>query len=104
MLVRVAQLYVQGKPVPRHRAITTQPNHVGRLSLFEQHDKDFRRSVVFAALHGTSGENVLPRLHDAVLRWIGGDCMTISGFEQDPVTHECRAQSWYIELMGAEAE
>jgi hypothetical protein len=100
MLVRSAQLFENGKPLPRHRSITAQPVHIGKLCLFDEHDKHFRRPIVYARLvRVSSGIDVLPRLYDAVVRWIGNGCMTISGFEQDSVTHECMAQSWYLQLV-----
>jgi hypothetical protein len=104
MYVRVAQLFENGKPLPRHRSITAQPVHIGRLRLFEQHDTEYRRSMVYAVLaEGSTGAHILPRLHDAVVRWIGDGAMTISGFEHDQVTQECRAQSWYVQLVVDEA-
>lgn len=103
MFVRVAQLFEDGRPLPRHRSITSQPVHIGQLSLSEQHDRHFRRSMVYASLTSAGGgDQVLPRLHDAVVRWIGDGAMTISGFEQDNTTSECQAQSWYIQLIGPE--
>jgi hypothetical protein len=100
MLVRSAQLFENGKPLPRHRSITAQPVHIGKLCLFDEQDREFRRPVVYARLaHVPSGEDVLPRLYDAVVRWIGDGCMTISGFERDGMTRECMAQSWYIQLV-----
>lgn len=100
MLVRSAQLFENGKPLPRHRSITAQPVHIGELRLFDEHDLEFRRPIVYARLvHVSSGADVLPRLYDAVVRWIGDGCMTISGFERDALTHECTAQSWYIQLF-----
>lgn len=47
----------------------------------------------------STGVEVLPRLHDAVVRWIGDGCMTISGFELDEATRECNVQSWYVQLV-----
>jgi len=100
MFVRVAQLFECGRPLPRHRSITSQPVHVGKFSLYEQHDQAFRRTVVYATLsEAATGSHVLPRLHDAVVRWAGDGCMTVSGFEQDGLTQECRAQSWYVQLI-----
>jgi hypothetical protein len=101
MLVKVAQLFEEcGRPLPRHRSITLQPVHVGHLSLSEQYDKEFRRSVVFAILRGgPAGADVLPRLFDAVVRWIGDGHMTISGFQIDEATKKCTVQSWYVEAL-----
>ena len=100
MFVRVAQLFEDGRPLPRHRSITAQPVHTGYLTLTEQHDKDFRRSMTYAVLRDVAlGGDVLPRLRDAVVRWIGDGCMTISGFELDDTTRECTVQSWYVQLV-----
>lgn len=100
MYARVAQLFEEGKPLPRHRSITAQPVHVGHLSLTEQHDHEFRRSMTYAILRrGSTGDDLLPRLRDAVVRWIGDSCMTISGFELDEVTRDCSVQSWYVQLV-----
>jgi len=100
MLVRIAQLFEDGRPLPRHRAITAQPVHVGNLSLTEDYDQEFRRRMSYANLRQMlTGAEVLPRLHDAVVRWIGDKCMTISGFELDPHTRECSVQSWYVQLI-----
>jgi hypothetical protein len=100
MLVRVAPLFEDGKPFPRHRAVTAQPAHTGKLSLAEQYDADFRRTILFARLcERSTGVDVLPRLYDAVVRWIGEGCMTINGFEREPATQECMAQSWYVQIV-----
>jgi hypothetical protein len=100
MFARVAQLFDDGRPLPRHRSITAQPVHLGDLTLTEQYDLEFRRSMTFAILRqSSSGADILPKLHDAVVRWIGEECMTISGFELDEATRQCRAQSWYVQLV-----
>jgi hypothetical protein len=99
MFVRVAQLFESSRPMPRHRSITAQPVHIGYLSLTEHYDREFRRNVTCALLRRVStGVDVLPRLHDAVVRWIGDNAMTISGFEIDESTRDCSLQSWYIQL------
>jgi hypothetical protein len=68
--------------------------------MIEQHDSEFRRSVTYAILRqGATGGDVLPRLRDAVVRWIGDGCMTISGFELDEATRNCSVQSWYVQLV-----
>jgi hypothetical protein len=100
MFVRIAQLFEDGRPLPRHRSITAQPVRIGKLSFFEQHDVDFRRSMVYATLcEPATGRHVVPRLYDAVVRWISDGCMTVSGFERDEATKECKAQSWYIQVI-----
>lgn len=98
MLVKVARLFEDGVPLPRHRAVTTRPEHLGRLSLVEGHDRDLRRSVRTAYLRAVeAGDDVLPALRDAVVLWIGGNHMTITGFEQDELTRRVVGQSWYVE-------
>jgi hypothetical protein len=55
---------------------------------------------VFAWLcAAVAGEDPLPRLHDAVVQFISDRRMTIGGFEQDSVTGQCRAWSWYGQLV-----
>lgn len=101
MLVRVARLFeADGVPMPRHRAVTAQPEHLGKLSLSEGHDRELRRSVRTAYLRSVeSGLDVLPALRDAVVLWIGDNHMTITGFEQDEVTRRVVGQSWYVEYV-----
>lgn len=103
MLVRVAQLYEDGgRPLPRHRAVTSQPSHQGMLTLTEEHDRELRRSVRSARLCAEhDGADVLPLLRDAVVVWIGNGRMTLTGFETDGLTRRCVAQSWYIELVNS---
>ena len=104
MLVKVALLYEEGgRPLPRHRAVTARPAHLGKLSLSEEHDRDMRRMVRSARLcEPSTGAYVLPPLLDAVVLWISGECMTITGVEQDDVTRKRTAQSWYVELAKGE--
>ena len=105
IFVRVAQLFEDGRPLPRHRSITAQPVHMGYLTLTEQHDRDFRRSMTYAVLRDMKvGADVLPRLRDAVVRWIGDGCMTISGFELDNTTKECTVQSGYVQVVNDDAD
>lgn len=101
MLVRVGKLFEQGgRPLPRHREVTQQPTHLGKLSYTDQHEMEFRRSVYTAYLRSTdTGNDVLPPLRDAVVRFIADGHMTISGVEVDADTR-CRvAQSWYVEIL-----
>lgn len=105
MFVRVAQLFEDGRPLPRHRSITARPVHTGYLTLTDQHDRDFRRGMTYAVLRdAVAGGDVLPRLRDAVVRWIGDGCMTISGFEFDDTSRECTVQSWYVQLVNDDAD
>lgn len=100
MIVRVARLFEPGGlPLPRHRAVTARPEHLGTLSLCEAHDRELRRSVRTAYLRSQdTGNDLLPPLRDAVVLWIGQREMTITGFEQDAVTRRVVGQSWYIEF------
>jgi hypothetical protein len=105
MYVRVAQLFEEGRPLPRHRSITAQPVHIGHLTLTEQHDQAFRRSMSLAILRNTgAGDDVLPRLRDAVVRWIGDGSMTISGFEFNEVSRQCSVQSWYVQVIARDVD
>lgn len=101
MKARVAQLYeCGGRPLARHRAVTLQPDHVGDFTLSEEHDRELRRSVRSAWLRDpATGAEVLPRLRDAVVLWVGGDAMTVTGLETDALTRKSVAQSWYVELV-----
>lgn len=97
--MRVARLFeADGVPMPRHRAVTAQPEHLGKLTLSEGHDRELRRSVRTAYLRSAeSGQDVLPALRDAVVLWIGENNMTITGFEQDELTRRVVGQSWYVQ-------
>lgn len=101
MLVRIAQLYEDGgRPLPRHRAVTRQPEHEGFLTLTEEHDRDLRRSVRSARLRSpTGGPDILPPLRDAVVIWISDNRMTLTGFETDELTRRSVAQSWFVEIV-----
>jgi hypothetical protein len=100
----VAQLYEDGgRPLARHRAVTQQPHHAGEFTLTEEHDRELRRSVRSAYLRDpTTGAEVLPRLRDAVVLWVGEGAWTVAGFETDPLTRKAVAQSWYV-VMGHQA-
>jgi hypothetical protein len=106
MFVKVAQMFEDGgRPISRSRAVTRQPVHVGKLSMSDQHDKEFRRSVCTAYLRNASdGKDVLPPLRDAVVRWVGDGTLTISGMETDPCSGKCFAQSWLAQLLFDEAD
>lgn len=101
MLVKVAQMFEEGgRPLPRNRAVTQQPVHVGKLSMSDQHDTQFRRSVCTAYLRNVGdGRDMLPPLRDAVVRWLGDGTVTISGIETDPFSGKCVAQSWLAQLI-----
>ena len=100
MLVKVAQMFESGRPLPKHRSVTQQPVHVGMLIMTDQHDNEFRRAVFTAYLRNVhDGHDALPPLRDAVVRWIGDYCITISGFETIEPEHKCVAQSWYAQIV-----
>jgi hypothetical protein len=87
----------QGRPVPRHRAISLQPTHVGNLALNEEYIKEWRRTVRIAKLQPINAQEVgLPALYDAVVLWIGSGEMTISGVEIDELSGKRTAQSWRV--------
>lgn len=101
MLVKVAQMFEDGgRPLPRNRAVTQLPVHVGKLSMCDQYDSQFRRSVCSAYLRTVDeGADVLPPLRDAVVRWLGDGTVTISGVETDALSGKCIAQSWLAQLI-----
>jgi hypothetical protein len=101
MLVKVAQMFEDGgRPLARNRAVTQRPVHVGKLSMCDQHDSQFRRSVCTAYLRRTDdGKDVLPPLRDAVVRWMGDGTVTISGIETDALSGKCVAQSWLAQII-----
>ncbi|MET0856969.1 MAG: hypothetical protein ABWY27_09490 [Telluria sp.] len=101
MLVKVAQMFEDGgRPLARNRAVTQMPVHVGTLSMCDQHDTQFRRSVATAYLRRSDdGKDVLPPLRDAVVRWMGDGTVTISGIETDALSGKCVAQSWLAQII-----
>ena len=68
MLVKVAQMFEDGGlPLPRNRAVTHLPVHVGKLSMCDQHDKQFRRCACTAYSRTTeSRTDVIPTPRPAV--------------------------------------
>jgi hypothetical protein len=103
MWVKVTQLMEDGgRPMARHRAVTQRPLVVGQLSLIDRHDKELRRSVVCASLLSNLGQDMLPPLRDAVVRFIRDGAMTISGMETDDMTRKITAQSWYVEVFASD--
>lgn len=65
----------------------------------EEHDRELRRSVRSAYLRDqATGAEVLPRLRDAVVLWVGDDAWSVMGFETDPLTRKSVAMSWYVVL------
>lgn len=98
MFVKVAQLYDGGRPLPKHRSIRMQPTLIGQLRLTEEYSREFRRNLVCAILHTASGADLIPRLHDAVVRYIADGCMTITGVERNELTQCCQGQSWFVQV------
>lgn len=84
-------------PLPRHRAVTLQPEHQGALFLQEAYDPELRRNVRRAHLRA-AGVDAVPALRDAVVTWIGDKSLTVIGIETDPLTRKCVAQAWYSEF------
>jgi hypothetical protein len=101
MLVKIAQMFEDsGRPLARNRAVTQLPVYVGKLSMCDQHDRLFRRSVCTAYLRSLKdGSDVIPPLRDAVVRWIDDLTITISGLEQDSTSNKCTQQAWLAQLI-----
>jgi hypothetical protein len=84
--------------MPKRRAVTTQLEHTGMLSLSEGHDRELRRTLRSAYLRcQNTGDDILPALSNAVVLWIGDRQMTITRFEQDAITCRVVERSWYVE-------
>lgn len=75
------------------------PSHKGVLSLFEEHDRDLRRTVRTARLDSVEGTETLLSLYDAEVLFYKDGVMTITGIERDPLSRKATAQSWYVELV-----
>lgn len=101
-IFRAALLYEDGgRALPRHRAVTLQPEHQGALFLQEAYDPDLRRNVRRAHLRAAGADAVAP-LRDAVVTWIGDKGLTVIGIEADPLTRKGVSQAWYAEIGAAE--
>lgn len=102
MLVVAAKLYSdQGVPLPRHREITLRYTGVGKLSLREQFESDFRRHMVVATLSpiGNGVDFILPPLYDAAIVWVGDGRLRVRGFEINPMTKAHVAMAWGAEIV-----
>lgn len=102
MLVIAAKLYSdQGVPLPRHREITLRYTGVGKLSLREQFESDFRRHMVVARLSPIGGgrDFILPPLYDAAIVWVGDGRLRVRGFEINPMTKAHVAMAWGAEIV-----
>ena len=68
----------------------------------EEYDRELSRSVRGAYLRDAlTGSEVLPRLRDAVILWVGDAARTVTGFETDALTRKAVAQSWYVMIVPA---
>lgn len=83
----------------RHRAVTLPPSHQGVFSLYEEHDRDLRRTVRIARLDSITGTETLLSLYDADVLVCKDGIMTVTGLERDPLTRKATAQSWYVEIV-----
>ena len=100
MLVILAEMFEEGgRPLPRHRAVSLAPSHEGILSLYEEFDRDLRRTVRKARVDSVAGTETLLTLYDAVVLFYQDGVMTITGMERDPLTRKATAQSWYVEIV-----
>ena len=101
MLVIAAKLYSdQGVPLPRHREITLTYSAIGRFSMREEYEKDFRRTVRVAMLTAIGGGSmVLPQLYDAAIVWVGDGELRVRGFEINPMTKAHVAMAWGAEIL-----
>lgn len=100
MLVILAKMFEDGgRPLARHRAVTLPPSHQGVFSLYEEHDRDLRRTVKIARLESVPGTEILLSLYDAEVLVCKDGIMTITGLERDPVTRKATAQSWLVEII-----
>jgi hypothetical protein len=100
MLVILAKMFEDGgRPLARHRAVTLPPSHQGVFSLYEEHDRDLRRTVRIARLDSITGTETLLALYDADVLVCKDGVMTVTGLERDPLTRKATAQSWYVEIV-----
>lgn len=88
-----------GRPLARHRAVSLPPSHQGVFSLYEEHDRDLRRTVKIARLDSVQGTEILMSLYDAEVLMCKDGIMTVTGLERDPVTRKATAQSWLVEMV-----
>jgi hypothetical protein len=103
MRVRAARLYEDGgHPVPNWRTSCTSQVD-GILDLGEEYNGRLQRHHLQARLMPfDAGTDPLPLLEDAVVRFIRGQIMTITGFDRDEQTGQEHKQAWYVEVMQAE--
>lgn len=103
MIVRIALLHEDGgRPLPRHRVISLQPDILGDLSITEAYIHALRRTVRSAMLHDSErvGHTLVPSLMDARVVWCKEDRMIIKGIEADELTRKQTAQAWLVDVIG----
>jgi hypothetical protein len=89
-----------GQPLTRRRAVTSQPQHQGLLSLSEDHDIELRRSVRSARLCSElDGSHVVSVVHDVVVLWIRGAHMNLTNWSVTtlpivPLRRPGKSRSW----------
>lgn len=85
--------FEDGCPLPRRRSVTAQPVHVGYLTLTDQYDNQFRRTIIYPMLRSASTDSeVLPRLRNVVVRGLSDGSITVGGFEIDEATRICKGK------------
>jgi len=96
MKVEIKLLNDKGRPVPP-AALRSQKRFTGELALAEVRSTEFGRILVAANLLSTDKEEVLPRLHDAVVLRVDGERMRIRGVETlNGVQH---GQTWDVKVL-----
>ena len=95
MKVEVKLLNDKGRPVPG-AALRTQKRYTGELSLAEVRSAEFGRILVAASLLSPDKEDLLPRLHDAVVLRVEGERMRIRGVET--LSGAQHGQTWDVKV------
>lgn len=91
-----------GRPIARHRFAFPQPQHEGRFSYKESHDRELKRTVKTARLLDPTGNDVLPPLYEAGFLWCESGEARVSGLEVDEVTRRRTAQCWHVSFAGGD--
>lgn len=90
----------EGRRLQRFRLCMIDKRFVGRLTIHEIYDRDLRRTLRIARLRDSAdGADLLDPLRDAVVLWIGGDYLTVTGFTLAAYSHKSAGQSWYVEYL-----
>jgi hypothetical protein len=92
-----------GRPLARHRLAMPPKLAIGVFRYQEHYLKQCLRTTYLATLLGPGGENMVPPLYDAVLRYGEGVELTISGLELDDVSRKFTAMSWRLQFIPDEA-